>query len=107
VLLEKTKDGAIREYKGGQEFDMELTDGSLVNDIPSQGLAEIFNATFFIVDQVNPHIAPFFFNAQGSAGSPSGWRRRTGSWRGGFLLSFLELYLKEEMRKNLKLVCYC
>ena len=79
VLLEKLPDGTIREFRGGLDNDMELTDGSLVNDIPSQGLAELFNATFFLVDQVNPHIAPFFFNAQGSAGSPSGWRKSTGT----------------------------
>lgn len=62
------------------------------------------SADFFIVAQCNPHIIPFFFNSRGQGGTPSSWRRRTGGYRGGFLLSALELFLKEDMRKNMKVL---
>jgi len=45
-------------------------------------------------------IAPFFFNAKGDVGRPNRWirGRREHSWRGGFLLAALEIYLKYDMR---------
>lgn len=46
-----------------------------------------------------------FFNSRGQSGTPSfAWRRRTGGYRGGFLLSALELWLKEDMKKNLRVL---
>ena len=33
-------------------------DGSLENDLPMQGLSELFNVNYFIVSQTNPHIVP-------------------------------------------------
>ena len=43
---------------------------------------------------------PFFYNNKGDVGRPSRWSvgHREDSWRGGFLLSALELYLKIDMK---------
>lgn len=69
-------------------------------DIPTAGLAEMLNCQFFVAAQCNPHIVPFFYNSKGDVGRPSRWSsgKREDSWRGGFLLSALELYLKSDMR---------
>lgn len=60
----------------------------------------MLNCQFFVAAQCNPHIVPFFYNSKGDVGRPSRWSsgRREDSWRGGFLLSALELYLKSDMR---------
>jgi len=60
----------------------------------------MFNCQFFLAAQCNPHIAPFFFNTRGDVGRPNRWIRGTTehSWRGGFLLAALEIYLKYSMR---------
>ena len=52
--------------------------------------------------QANPHIVPFFFESKGEVGRPSRWSSgmRDDSWRGGFLLSALEIYLKNDMRSK-------
>ena len=70
--------------------------GSIRSDIPISGLAEMLNCQFFIVSQCNPHIVPFFFNPKGGVGRPSRWSsgEQEHSWRGGFLLAALEMYLK-------------
>ncbi|KAF4651022.1 hypothetical protein FOL46_000589, partial [Perkinsus olseni] len=70
-------------------------------DTPQQGLGEMFHAHVFITSQVNPHIIPFFFWNKGEAGRPLNFWRE---WRGGFLLSSLEVFLKEDLRKNARLV---
>ena len=70
--------------------------------MPLEALAATFGATFTIVSQVNPHVAPFYAHLQGRAGRPSGGRDRTGAWRGGFLLGSLEVSLKEDMRSLLR-----
>lgn len=56
----------------------------------------MLNVQFFIVCQCNPHIVPFFYNSKGKVGRPSRWSSGTQehSWRGGFLLAALEMYLK-------------
>jgi hypothetical protein len=54
-----------------------------------------------IVSQVNPHVHLFFFAPRGSAGKPVAHRKGKG-WRGGFLLSAAEQYLKLELTKNFK-----
>ena len=70
--------------------------GSIRHDIPISGLAEMLNCQFFIASQCNPHIVPFFFNPKGGVGRPSRWSsgEQEHSWRGGFLLAALEMYLK-------------
>mmetsp|Transcript_17647 Transcript_17647/g.36624 ORF Transcript_17647/g.36624 Transcript_17647/m.36624 type:complete len:418 (-) Transcript_17647:7-1260(-) len=75
-------------------------DGSIDQDIPTAGLAEMFNCQFFLAAQCNPHIVPFLYNSRGDVGRPSRWSvgTREGSWRGGYLLAALELYLKYDMK---------
>ncbi len=77
-------------------------DGSIESDIPVNGLAEQLNCQFFLAAQANPHIVPFFYNAKGDVGRPSRWSsgKRDDSWRGGFFLSALEMYLKNDMRSK-------
>lgn len=76
-----------------------------------------------IVSQANPHVHLFFFAPQGSAGKPVAHRKGKGTgrlmfipffpyiprlrpvgWRGNFLLSAAEQWLKLELTKNFK-VC--
>ncbi len=95
TLKEKAPDGTVRECKAPFR---DLRDGSFKSDIPMSELAFYCNVNYFIVSQVNPHIAPFFFFSQGDAGRGVG---RWAGWRGGYLLSFLESLLKHDMRKNL------
>ena len=60
----------------------------------------MFNCQFFLASQCNPHIVPFFHNSKGCVAQPSRWSRGMGqdSWRGGFLLAALEMYLKSDMK---------
>ncbi len=72
-------------------------------DIPISEVAKIFDAHFMIVSQVNPHIIPLVYSRRGSTGTPS--PHRTGSgYRGGFIVSMIEKFLKLEMRKWLTLL---
>lgn len=68
----------------------------------------MFNCQFFLAAQCNPHIVPFFHNSKGDVGRPSRWSRgmRQDSWRGGFLLAALELYLKSDMRAKFHFLKY-
>mmetsp|Transcript_23089 Transcript_23089/g.66650 ORF Transcript_23089/g.66650 Transcript_23089/m.66650 type:complete len:831 (-) Transcript_23089:1367-3859(-) len=94
-LKVKDKDGTVR-VQGNETW----WDGSIEQDIPTAGLAEMLNCHFFVTAQCNPHIVPFFYNSKGDVGRPSRWSSgmREDSWRGGFLLSALEMYLKNDMR---------
>ncbi len=75
---------------------------SIDQDIPTSGLAEMFNCHFFLTAQCNPHIVPFFFNSKGDVGQPSRWKRgHDDAWRGGFLLTALEIYLRSDMRAKM------
>lgn len=99
VLLQiKDSNGNVRNQP--QKKDQSYWDGSIDQDIPLKALAETFNCQFFLAAQCNPHIVPFFHNTKGDVGRPSRWSRRMrqDSWRGGFLLAALELYLKSDMR---------
>jgi predicted acylesterase/phospholipase RssA len=85
-------------------------DGSIQQDIPLSGLSEMLNCQFFVASQCNPHLAPFFFNVKGDVGNPSRWSNNSGSgaggnmdsWRGGFLLGALEMYVKNDMRAKMR-----
>ena len=94
------KDSTGKIQEAGQTF----FDGSIRQDIPTAGLAEMLNVQFFIACQANPHIVPFFFRPKGGVGKPSRWSSgdQQTSWRGGFLLAALEMYLKNDMKAKLK-----
>ncbi|VDB98737.1 unnamed protein product [Peniophora sp. CBMAI 1063] len=101
VLMQKLKDGRLVPWNWGSKFK----DGSLRVDIPVQGLNLYFNVTNPIVSQANPHVHLFFFGARGSAGKPVAHRKGKGKgWRGNFILSAAEQWLKLELTKNFKLI---
>ncbi|KAF9485321.1 patatin-domain-containing protein [Pholiota conissans] len=99
VLMQKLKDGSIVPWSWGSRFK----DGSLRVDIPIQALNQYFNVTHPVVSQVNPHVHLFFFASRGSAGKPVAHRKGKG-WRGNFLLSAGEQWLKHELTKNFKVI---
>ena len=99
VLMKKTRDGTLAPYSFGHKWK----DGSLRTDIPLKTLNLHFNVRFSIVSQVNPHINLFFFSPRGSVGHPVTHRRGRG-WRGGFLGSATEQYLKLDLTKWLKVL---
>ncbi|KAK7695837.1 hypothetical protein QCA50_000475 [Cerrena zonata] len=99
VLMQKLRDGTLVPWNWGSKFK----DGSLRVDIPVQSLNLYFNVTHTIVSQVNPHVHLFFFAPRGSAGKPVAHRKGKG-WRGNFLLSAAEQWLKLELTKNFKLI---
>ncbi|PQE16027.1 patatin-like phospholipase domain-containing protein [Rutstroemia sp. NJR-2017a WRK4] len=99
VLMMKQRDGTLVPYSFGHKWK----DGSLRTDIPLKALNLHFNVNFSIVSQVNPHINLFFFSSRGSVGQPVTHRRGRG-WRGGFVGSATEQYLKLDLKKWLKVV---
>ncbi|KIJ70532.1 hypothetical protein HYDPIDRAFT_105276 [Hydnomerulius pinastri MD-312] len=99
VLMQKLKDGRVVPWNWGSKFK----DGSLRVDIPVQSLNLYFNVTHPVVSQVNPHVHLFFFAPRGSAGKPVAHRKGKG-WRGNFLLSAAEQWLKLELTKNFKVI---
>jgi len=101
VLMKKTREGKIEPFSFGHKWK----DGSLRTDIPLQSLNLHFNVNFPIVSQVNPHINLFFFSSRGTVGRPTTHRRGRG-WRGGFLGSAIEQYIKLDLTKWLKVMRY-
>ncbi|KAH8176315.1 patatin-like phospholipase domain-containing protein [Sarocladium implicatum] len=99
VLMMKTSDGTLMPYSFGHKWK----DGSLRTDIPIKALNTHFNVNFTIVSQVNPHINLFFFSSRGTVGHPVTHRKGRG-WRGGYLMSAFEHYLKLDMNKWLKFI---
>jgi predicted acylesterase/phospholipase RssA len=99
VLMVKTRNGTLAPYSFGHKWK----DGSLRTDIPLKALNTHFNVNFSIVSQVNPHINLFFFSSRGTVGRPVTHRRGRG-WRGGFLGSATEQYLKLDLNKWLKVL---
>ena len=99
VLMMKNKNGNLVPFSFGHKWK----DGSLRTDIPLRALNLHFNVNFSIVSQVNPHINIFFFSSRGTVGRPVTHRRGKG-WRGGFLGSALEQYLKLDLAKWLKVL---
>ena len=79
-----------------------LTSPSLRTDIPLKALNLHFGVNFSIVSQVNPHINLFFFSSRGAVGRPVTHRKGRG-WRGGYLGSAIETYLKLELQKFMKI----
>lgn len=99
VLMMKKPDGTLGPYSFGHKWK----DGSLRTDIPLKALSLHFNANFSIVSQVNPHINLFFFSSRGTVGRPVTHRKGRG-WRGGFLGSAAEQYIKLDLNKWLKVL---
>ncbi|KAI0901770.1 patatin-like phospholipase domain-containing protein [Annulohypoxylon nitens] len=99
VLMMKTRDGNLVPYSFGHKWK----DGSLRTDIPIKALNLHFNVNFTIVSQVNPHISLFFFSSRGTVGSPVTHRKGRG-WRGGYLGSATEQYIKLDLNKWLKVL---
>ncbi len=99
VLMMKTPDGTLAPYSFGHKWK----DGSLRTDIPIKALNTHFNVNFTVVSQVNPHINLFFFSSRGSVGHPVTHRKGRG-WRGGYLMSAIEHYLKLDMNKWLRFI---
>jgi predicted acylesterase/phospholipase RssA len=99
VLMKKNRHGALEPYSFGHKWK----DGSLRTDIPLRALNLHFNVNFTIVSQVNPHINLFFFSSRGTVGRPVTHRKGRG-WRGGFLGSATEQYLKLDLTKWLRVL---
>ncbi|KAL4941665.1 hypothetical protein BDV06DRAFT_212441 [Aspergillus oleicola] len=99
VLMTKKRDGTLAPYSFGHKWK----DGSLRTDIPIRALNLHFNVNFTIVSQVNPHINLFFFSSRGTVGRPVTHRKGRG-WRGGFLGSAIEQYIKLDLNKWLKVL---
>ncbi|KAK8849542.1 hypothetical protein IAR55_004877 [Kwoniella newhampshirensis] len=100
VLMAKDRNGHVKPHNlGGSRFK----DGSLREDIPLGSLHTQFNCNFSIVSQTNPHIHLFFFAPRGSVGRPVAHRKGKG-WRGGFILSALESYIKLDLSKHFKVI---
>jgi hypothetical protein len=100
VLMAKDRDGNLKPHNlGGSRFK----DGSLREDIPLGSLHTQFNCNFPIVSQTNPHIHLFFFAPRGSVGRPVAHRKGRG-WRGGFILSAMEQWLKLDLSKHFRLI---
>lgn len=99
VLMMKRRDGTLAPYSFGHKWK----DGSLRTDIPLKSLNLHFNVHFSIVSQANPHINLFFFSSRGTVGRPVTHRRGRG-WRGGYLGSATEQYIKLDLNKWLKVL---
>jgi len=99
VLMRKTRSGKLEPYSFGHKWK----DGSLRTDIPLKSLNLHFNVNFSIVSQVNPHVSLWFFSSRGTVGRPVTHRRGRG-WRGGFLGSAIEQFIKLDLNKWLKVL---
>ncbi|OEH78669.1 patatin-like phospholipase domain-containing protein [Cyclospora cayetanensis] len=105
-LLERGQDGRLSISPPNAPETPYYHDGSLSGDIPLKSLASSYCGPLYsIVSQVNPHVFPFSgIRAHGEAGKPVSWRGAGGQWRGGFVLSGLEVFLKEHLRFLLRLI---
>ncbi|SMQ46062.1 unnamed protein product [Zymoseptoria tritici ST99CH_3D7] len=99
VLMRKFPDGSLAPYSFGHKWK----DGSLRTDIPLKSLNLHFGVNFSIVSQVNPHVSLWFFSSRGTVGRPVTHRRGRG-WRGGFLGSAIEQFIKLDLNKWLKVL---
>ncbi|RKP08661.1 acyl transferase/acyl hydrolase/lysophospholipase, partial [Thamnocephalis sphaerospora] len=100
VLLMKNAKGEAEPF---MHSGLTWRDGSLRVDIPLQALNYYFNVRYTIVSQVNPHVTLFFYEHRGSVGRPSSHLRGKG-WRGGFVASSLEHFLKLDLKKWVRIV---
>ncbi|KAJ5911802.1 Patatin-like phospholipase domain-containing protein [Penicillium subrubescens] len=99
VVLMVKRDGKLQPFSFGHKWK----DGSLRTDIPIRALNLHFNVNFTIVSQVNPHVNLFFFSSRGTVGRPVTHRKGRG-WRGGFLGTAIEQYIKLDLNKWLRVL---
>lgn len=99
-LLRKDARGVVQPYHSFGRF---WRDGSFENELPFEAIHQLFNTSFHLVSQVEPHIIPFFYENRGAAGKSVSHRKGRG-WRGGFVLSYFERLLKLDLKKWLELV---
>ncbi|KKA26820.1 hypothetical protein TD95_000760 [Thielaviopsis punctulata] len=99
VLMMKMPDASLVPYSFGHRWK----DGSLRTDIPIRALNLHFNVNFTVVSQTNPHINLFFFHSRGSVGHPVTHRKGKG-WRGGYIGSAVENFLRLDMIKWLRFI---
>lgn len=114
------KDGSLRSASCFIQALLNKADADNREDIPLGSLHTQFNCNFSIVSQTNPHIHLFFFAPRGSVGKsftfvntirtqadkpgrPVAHRKGKG-WRGGFILSALESYIKLDLNKHFKVI---
>jgi NTE family protein len=67
ALLEKRSDGSVGVFWGDTA---QWRDGSVAHDLPTARLSELFNVSFSVVSQANPHVLPFL-----GGGGDEGWVR--------------------------------
>ncbi|XP_006460313.1 hypothetical protein AGABI2DRAFT_117271 [Agaricus bisporus var. bisporus H97] len=99
VLMQKMKDGNLVPWNWGSRFK----DGSLKVYESYTYKTLLLTVTNPVVSQANPHVHLFFFAPRGSAGRPVAHRKGKG-WRGNFLLSAGEQWLKHELTKNFRVI---
>ncbi|QDZ17736.1 triacylglycerol lipase [Chloropicon primus] len=61
-LLARNRQGEFVKYLNIDKThcsDRRWRDGSLEEDLPTNGVSEMFNVNYFLVSQVNPHIVPW------------------------------------------------
>lgn len=97
------KDGSLRYVSRQDRRRRRAQADPSREDIPLGSLHTQFNCNFSIVSQTNPHIHLFFFAPRGSVGRPVANRKGKG-WRGGFILSALESYIKLDLSKHFKVI---
>ncbi|KAJ9068455.1 hypothetical protein DSO57_1028453 [Entomophthora muscae] len=100
TLMVKMEDGTLEPYLGA---GVKWRDGGIKTDIPIDSLNAQFNVKYTIVSQVNPHVAIFYYEKRGGVGSPAAHQNGRG-WRGGFMASSLEHYLKLDLKKWLRVL---
>lgn len=88
TLLQRNSNGTITPFRNAGK---KWRDGSLNSDIPERELHLLFDVNYTIVSQVNPHIILFFYEREGSAGSPPAHRYGQGWYHNK------ELFIKGEV----------
>ncbi|KAF8529014.1 patatin-domain-containing protein [Hysterangium stoloniferum] len=107
VLMQKDKTGRLIPWNWGSRFrdvtqpPVQWFVASAVSLRLEHRSLALFLVNNPIVSQVNPHVHLWHFGPRGTAGKPVAHRKGKG-WRGGFILSAAEQWLKLELTKNFK-----
>ncbi|KAK6091443.1 hypothetical protein MT418_008039 [Batrachochytrium dendrobatidis] len=100
LISKNPRTGELKPFRSAGCF---WRDGSLRSDIPQHEFRQLFNISYTIVSQVNPHVALFYFNPRGGTGSPIMHRGGHG-WRGGFFASLIVQYFLLDLQKWLSFI---